>query len=239
MRDIISRAEWRARAPRSRIATVWGRRTEFVVHHSEGPVTQTVKSIQNFHMDVRGWSDIAYNFLVGDDGRIYEGRGWLVVGAHATGHNTSGIGVCYIGYNAPTDAAKASIRDLYDYACDKTGTTLLKKGHGQLSGNSTDCPGSTLLAWVKAGMPRPVVEVTNEWPYGPGVLMVKGWESSAGVERVQGALNALGYSPKLIVDGDFGTKTENAVKWYQERMGLQVDGIVGLVTWESLFPLAA
>ncbi|MEO5875533.1 MAG: N-acetylmuramoyl-L-alanine amidase, partial [Streptosporangiaceae bacterium] len=110
---ITTRAGWGAKAPKSRITTVWGRRTEFVVHHSEGPTTASVRSIQDFHMGPqRGWSDVAYNFLCRDDGTIYEGRGWLTVGAHATGHNTSGIGVCYIGQNAPTDAAKRSIRAL-------------------------------------------------------------------------------------------------------------------------------
>ena len=33
-----------------------------------------MKGIQNYHMDSRGWSDIGYNFLVGEDGRIYEVR---------------------------------------------------------------------------------------------------------------------------------------------------------------------
>src|SRR5918992_2005798 len=95
--NIISRAEWGARAPRSRMTTTWDRRTEFVVHHSDGPTTQTPRSIQGFHMDGRGWVDIAYNFLVDRLGRIFEGRGWLTVGAHAEGHNISGLGVCFIG----------------------------------------------------------------------------------------------------------------------------------------------
>lgn len=36
------------------------------------------------------------------------------------------------------------------------------------------------------------------------------------------------------IDGDFGVKTENAVKAYQEEHGLKVDGIVGAKTWASL-----
>lgn len=34
-----------------------------------------------------GWDDIGYNFIVGEDGNVYEGRGWDIVGAHA-GVNT-------------------------------------------------------------------------------------------------------------------------------------------------------
>lgn len=35
-------------------------------------------------------------------------------------------------------------------------------------------------------------------------------------------------------DGDFGTKTDNAVKTFQKKKGLSVDGICGLNTWTAL-----
>jgi len=101
-------------------------------------------------MDERGWNDIGYNFLVRDDGTIYEGRGWLVRGAHALDHNVTGIGCAYIGMNAPTEAAKGSIRALYDEACAKVGHTLAQRCHSQVG--NTDCPGTTLQAWVESGM---------------------------------------------------------------------------------------
>ncbi|GAA1755699.1 MULTISPECIES: N-acetylmuramoyl-L-alanine amidase [Streptomonospora] len=148
---IIARSAWGARAPRDRSSVSWDARTEVVVHHSAEPAMQTVRSIQDFHMDGRGWSDIGYNFLVDDAGSAYEGRGWLVAGAHALGHNTSGIGICYIGQNDPTSAAKAAIRALYDEACDRAGRRLAAKGHRDV--NSTTCPGDHLHAWVHDGMP--------------------------------------------------------------------------------------
>jgi len=150
--DITSRKEWGARAPRSRSTVSWGQRREFIVHYSEGPTTQSVRSIQDFHMDGRGWSDIGYNFLVDVRGRIYEGRGWLVVGAHAPDHNTSGIGVCMIGRDGDsTPAAKRSIRWLYDEAVRRKGGTLKALGHRDVY--ATSCPGNELHAWVRAGMP--------------------------------------------------------------------------------------
>ena len=39
---------------------------------------------------------------------------------------------------------------------------------------------------------------------------------------------------KLIVDGDFGTLTRQAVIAYQKSKGLTQDGIVGKNTWTSL-----
>ena len=43
-------------------------------------------------LPVPGWSDIGYSFLVGGDGKVYEGRGWNHVGAHTSGYNSEGIG---------------------------------------------------------------------------------------------------------------------------------------------------
>ncbi|MDY6900792.1 MAG: peptidoglycan-binding domain-containing protein [Cyanobacteriota bacterium] len=38
----------------------------------------------------------------------------------------------------------------------------------------------------------------------------------------------------ISVDGDFGVLTETAVKAFQSRRGLVVDGIVGPRTWRAL-----
>ena len=40
--------------------------------------------------------------------------------------------------------------------------------------------------------------------------------------------------PKYGADGDFGNETLKAVKNYQKKHGLVVDGIVGPKTWTSL-----
>ena len=52
------------------------------------------------------------------------------------------------------------------------------------------------------------------------------------VTELQKLLNQNGYN--LSVDGDFGTKTQAAVKDYQQKNGLAVDGIVGTNTWGAL-----
>lgn len=53
------------------------------------------------------------------------------------------------------------------------------------------------------------------------------------VKALQERLNNVG-NYGLSVDGDFGPKTEAAVKDYQKRNGLVADGIVGEKTWKSL-----
>ena len=52
------------------------------------------------------------------------------------------------------------------------------------------------------------------------------------VTELQKLLNQNGYN--LSVDGDFGTKTQAAVKDYQQKNNLSVDGIVGANTWGAL-----
>jgi len=102
---IISRKEWKARERRDfEILPVTP--TPYVVIHHGGTrnychdqesCSAIVRSYQNWHMDGQGWWDIGYNFLVGEDGNAYEGRGWDYVGAHAPGYNSQSIGICVPG----------------------------------------------------------------------------------------------------------------------------------------------
>ncbi len=58
------------------------------------------------------------------------------------------------------------------------------------------------------------------------------------VEYLQRTLNArMQPSPGLGVDGDFGPATEAAVKLFQERNSLAVDGIVNSEFWKALGPV--
>ena len=52
------------------------------------------------------------------------------------------------------------------------------------------------------------------------------------VKGLQRLLVGCGYG--LAVDGDFGAKTENALKDYQDENGLTVDGVAGAKTYEAL-----
>lgn len=57
--------------------------------------------------------------------------------------------------------------------------------------------------------------------------------SGEDVKKLQKYLNENGYS--LSVDGQFGSKTQNAVRDYQKKNGLSADGIVGDKTWAKLY----
>ena len=46
-----------------------------------------------------GWNDIGYSFLIGGDGKVYEGRGWGIEGGHTccTYYNRIGHAIAFVG----------------------------------------------------------------------------------------------------------------------------------------------
>jgi N-acetylmuramoyl-L-alanine amidase len=101
---IVPRSEWKARDPKL-VERFPGQIPFVIIHHSYGPPAaytnekcgEAMRSMQTFHQQDRGWNDIGYSFAVCGDGRIYMGRGWNVIGAHAPRYNDKSIGICLIG----------------------------------------------------------------------------------------------------------------------------------------------
>jgi peptidoglycan hydrolase-like protein with peptidoglycan-binding domain len=132
-------------------------------------------------------------------------------------------------------------------AVDHVGIVVHNLGDGRLvtcEGNTSDMValrtrGSDVIAVV--GVPVYATEIVtpkpvgDAWPYGPGTFMRKGWIHSAGVMKVQRFLDATDYRPRLLIDGNFGSKTEAAVRWYQKKNKIAVDGVVGPQTWSRMF----
>lgn len=38
-----------------------------------------------------------FSFMVGGDGKIYEGRGWHKIGSHTRGYNSKSIAIAFLG----------------------------------------------------------------------------------------------------------------------------------------------
>lgn len=95
---------------------------------------------------------------------------------------------------------------------------------------------TTSGAWVAVD-PLPVLEAGTGANPEPRPLRVLHLGVDGGDVRVlQQALNALGYAdPPLVVDGDFGPKTEAAVRAVQRANDLVVDGWVGPATRAVVF----
>jgi len=118
-----------------------------------------VRGIQDFHMDGRGWSDIAYNYVNCPHGYTYEGRGYDERSS-ANGQNsynyasfaTQAMWGSRAGAKVP-NALKDALLFSMAILRDKGNATDVVKGHRDW--HSTDCPGDELYAWVKAGCPDP------------------------------------------------------------------------------------
>lgn len=156
---IIPRSEWGARPATNRTIIARSRRRAFVVHYSDSrPTTRTgavmMKFLQNYHMNNNGWADIGYNFVIDQNGDIFEGRGLDVLGAHAgsTG-NVEGIGVqIHIGGDQePSPAALRAAVWLKAEADRLLARTLVWKNHGDYM--ATSCAGVPLRRWLAAGRP--------------------------------------------------------------------------------------
>lgn len=164
---VVSRAEWKARPPKSRRAIKNADVSHFFLHHAaatyrSGP--DAMRKIQAFHQDGRGWADYAYNFGVWDDGTIYEGRGFGAQGGHTRGWNTKSVAVCYMGDGGkpvPKPALDAIL--LVAEAADAYfGKRLVRQGHRDVG--STACPGDWLYGWWLDARERPSNALSEEMP---------------------------------------------------------------------------
>ncbi|KAM7348159.1 peptidoglycan-recognition protein LE-like isoform 2-T2 [Cochliomyia hominivorax] len=109
---------------------------------------QIIRNIQTFHIDSQGWDDIGYNFLIGCDGNIYEGRGWGVVGVHTYGYNKRSIGIAFIGNfirALPTEKALNSCKNLLKRAIEEGHLTDNYKLLGHRQCIPTSSPGKLLF----------------------------------------------------------------------------------------------
>lgn len=158
--NVFSRSDWNAVPPRKVVPLDPRRVDKFIVHHTTGDhrkqedSSRWVRNIQNYHINGKKWNDIAYNFLVDKNGSIYVGRGWQAIGGHTYGQNSTSVGVAFLGDGRVElpDPAKKAIAHLYAQARGLFGE-LTPSCHNDWS--QTQCPGSAVIDWVRAGLPVP------------------------------------------------------------------------------------
>lgn len=199
---MTSRAGWGARPPRYTTPLNFSLVNKFIIHYSGASRSQSVRSIQNYSMDTKGYSDIDYNYLV-KDGRVYVGRG-TNIGGHTYQNNSSSIGVCVIGQDGDaTQADFAAIAELYAWIREVIGRKELRvMGHRDANPGQTDCPGDQIEAWINAGMP---VSGGSE-----DDMFSKKGDANDKVLWLQATLSAMGHNPGPL-DGEYGGKTQAAV----------------------------
>ncbi|XP_039607115.1 peptidoglycan-recognition protein SC2-like [Polypterus senegalus] len=155
---IISRSEWGGQRSKC-TSSLKPPMTYALIHHTEGKrcfstssCSAQMRNVQSYHMNSKKWCDIGYSFLIGEDGNVYEGRGWKTLGAHTLNYNSVGYGICFLGNFmgvAPGAQALNAAQQLIKCAVSKglLKSSYILKGHRQLG--STDCPGTTLYNIIK------------------------------------------------------------------------------------------
>lgn len=140
---------------------------EAFIHHSSGENGKTfdtlvkqkkhVRSIQDFHMDGNGWSDIGYAFMVFQyvgtknlriEPRVFACRSTRYVPAAQLGHNSGTLPICVVG-NGDAEVIAPHTKDLIasiirKYAPHVSPSNV--KGHRDVV--ATTCPGSKFYAGI-------------------------------------------------------------------------------------------
>ncbi|MPV87639.1 hypothetical protein GB882_03085 [Georgenia ruanii] len=170
---IRTRADWGADESKRFWVPEIGQVTGVVVHHTAetndyGPedVPAIIRGIYGFHADKtgRGWGDIGYNIIVDKFGRAWEGRyGGLtkaVIGAHASGVNSTTFGISVMGNYDLVPVPDAAFRTVAQVIAWKfaihgittAGTAIGKNGVpikrvvGHRDVGQTACPGQYFYA---------------------------------------------------------------------------------------------
>ncbi|GAB4013661.1 FG-GAP-like repeat-containing protein [Nocardioides ultimimeridianus] len=172
--QIYSRAQWGAdESMRDPSSLHYGQVHAGFIHHTvqannytRDQVPALIRADYYYHTQVRGWSDIGYNYLVDRFGRIWEGRYGGVdrdpVGAHTLGYNDDSFAASAIGnYQEvqPTTAMVQAYAALFAWKLSlagvKAGSThqwVTKRYFNAINGHrdagQTLCPGKYLYAKI-------------------------------------------------------------------------------------------
>ncbi|XP_073347844.1 peptidoglycan recognition protein 5 [Pagrus major] len=156
--NIVSREEWGAAAPKQKASPLNGLAQRVFIHHTALPKCTGLKeckerlvSIQRGHMTDRKFDDIGYNFIVGGDGTVFEGRGWGVVGAHTKYNNDDSLGIAFMGnFNSDTPSAEAlsSVKQLLQDGVSQGFISSAFSLLGHRDKGQTECPGANLYAAI-------------------------------------------------------------------------------------------
>jgi hypothetical protein len=165
--EMIDQAEWRAGLPDPDYQRINQKVKNVIVHHTDGSntnanYTEVVRNIYVFHTQIRGWSDIGYNYLIAQNGAIFKGRDPgeyeqdNVMGAHFCNNNSGTMGISMMGTYTdivPPDTALQSLIALLTWKLgkehlDPLGTYYhplnaeLPTIAGHRDGCATECPGN-------------------------------------------------------------------------------------------------
>ncbi|MDV6011441.1 N-acetylmuramoyl-L-alanine amidase [Haloechinothrix sp. LS1_15] len=267
--QVFGTERWLAREPAEPVDVASYPPSYIVVHHTVNPGNNSdftrrhafriSRSIQDFHMDSRGWIDSGQQFTISRGGHITEGRHRSleilrggrhhVVGNNVGGHNDEVIGIENEGDYRTEDVPDrlwSSLCDLVTYIADRYGIPPERiAGHRDF--NTTACPGDVLYARLdelraevgrRLGRPVRGRPARSEWP------LLRPGDQGEQVRVAQRLLRDHG-ARDVEPDGVFGEVTRDAVVELGRRYGAETatccgsthgdePGMLGADLWPKL-----
>ena len=166
MVDYLPRSAWGARAAKSGPGSLTVSRVVGAVIHwpgsssptpitSQAAVASALRGWQAYHMDTRGWSDIAYQVAVDQAGRAWTLRG-LRTQSGANGNNElneeyGAILLVLIAGEQPSAAMKATVRGVVADFRKIYPKGFAIRPHSAVRPAGTDCPGPAARAAITRG----------------------------------------------------------------------------------------
>ena len=198
----IDQKDWREGLAPPSLSPSYTSVKHVIVHHSAGSNSNTdytyvVRQIYVLHTQGNGWNDVGYNFLIAQNGAIYEGREGAgpneenVLGSHFCGKNSQTMGICVLGnYETaePTAAALNSLTRLISWKLDKANLNpaeymlhppssanpvALGVIAGHRDGCTSECPGKNLYAKIP-DIKQNVTTLMNSLTTAPATPQVAG-----------------------------------------------------------------
>ena len=268
-----SRASWGARSPKGSRNSINAKPLGTAIHwngpacassirsHSQCP--GFIRGIQNFHMDGRGWSDIAYTMFACPHGDLFEGRGKGVgTAANGTTYGNSNYYAIYAMWGQGDGSVPKPMLDAIADGvalCRSWGAGSTVTTHNALF--STECPGSELTSLVKAGRfsggskpstggtqsikPKPTSKPsTSKAPKFPLPRGHYFGPKSGPASSVSGYYSHRADLKRwqaqmrkrgwsLAADGLYGPRTASVARSFQRDKRLAQDGLIGKQTWDA------
>lgn len=154
--------------------------SSIVIHHTESPnqppamEVGRLVGVQRYHIVDRGWGDIAYHYLIGPSGKIYEGRDPVYQGDSGTKYDLNGrLLVCMIGSFKERLPEPAAHQALVKFVAQQLRKHKLDPEvvvtHRMVA--ATDCPGDTLQEWFDQEGKETIAKAYHRKPFKLGSVV--------------------------------------------------------------------
>lgn len=213
--------------------------THIVVHTAAWPGDPSVAEIDRAHR-ARGFARVGYHYVIRKGGAVEVGRNEMAVGAHCAdgGMNHRSVGVCFSGHHnlEPwTHEQRAAWLDLAARLVRRFAVPVENViGHRE-AGARKDCPGTQVdMGSVRRELASHLhLEAARDGAPAVGRGLLRRGSRGPLVAVLQRALRTLRHYHGAV-DGEYGPRTERAVRVLQSLAGLSVDGVAGPATWGAL-----